>query len=252
VTKTYALHKGPSVSAVRGVSLEISQGEFVAVVGRSGSGKTTLLNLAAGLTQPTSGRVLLDGVDLWQLTDQEQSGIRNRCIGFVFQFPSLLTTLTVHENVVLPTIFGASGRRIEAHARARELLVQVGLADKLSAYPRELSAGQQQRVVIARSLVNRPQLLLADEPTSNLDETTEMDIIDLFRDLHANLGLTIVLVTHTRQLVSSGMRAIEMAAGRIVEAPATSTERYTTGLHAKDGTSQQSETAKQLSSVLAG
>ena len=217
VTKVYELGKGNTVNAVRGVSVVIDPGEFVVIVGRSGSGKTTLLNLAAGLTRPTSGRVALDGVDLWNLNDQQQSHQRNRKIGFVFQFPSLLPTLTVHENVILPTIFGADGHRSDVRERAEALLHRVGLSEKLTVYPKQLSAGQQQRVVIARSLINQPQVLLADEPTSNLDEKTELEIVDLFRDLHASLGLTIVLVTHTRQLVSAGMRTIEMADGRIVE-----------------------------------
>jgi ABC-type lipoprotein export system ATPase subunit len=216
VTKVYSLGKGSTVTAVRGVTLEIGASEFVAIVGRSGSGKTTLLNLAAGLTRPTSGRVTLDGVELWNLTDPQRSHLRNRKFGFVFQFPSLLPTLTVLENVFLPTIFGSGGRAADSRERARELLYRVGLADKLSAYPRQLSAGQQQRVVIARSLINQPQLLLADEPTSNLDERTEIEIMDLFRGLHASLGLAFVLVTHTRQLVSPGMRTIEMANGEIV------------------------------------
>ncbi len=218
VTKVYDSGKGSSVHAVRGVTLAIGSGEFAVIVGRSGSGKTTVLNLAAGLTRPTTGRVTLDGVELWNLSDRQQSHMRNRKIGFVFQFPSLLPALTVLENVILPTTFGANGHGAESRDRAKALLVRVGLSDKLSAYPRQLSAGQQQRVVIARALINQPQVLLADEPTSNLDEKTEMEIVDLFRDLHASLGLTIVLVTHTRQLVSSGMRSIEMADGRIVEA----------------------------------
>lgn len=218
VTKVYDLGRGSSVTAVRGATLEIESGEFAVIVGRSGSGKTTLLNLAAGLTRPTSGQVALEGVDLWRLNDQQQSHMRNQKIGFVFQFPSLLPTLTVLENVILPTMFGFDGRDGEVRERAKALLFKVGLADKLSAYPRQLSAGQQQRVVIARSLINQPQVLLADEPTSNLDEKTELEIIGLFRDLHASLGLTFVLVTHTRQLISPGMRTIEMADGRIVSA----------------------------------
>ena len=143
--------------------------------------------------------------------------MRNRKVGFVFQFPSLLPTLTVYENVVLPTIFGSNGDSHDARERAEAMLGKVGLTEKLSVYPRQLSAGQQQRVVIARSLINQPTVLMADEPTSNLDEKTEMEIMDLFRDLHTSLGLTIVLVTHTRQLVSAGMRSVEMADGRIVE-----------------------------------
>jgi len=217
VTKIYDLGKGNSVTAVRGVTLEIQAGEFAAIVGRSGSGKTTLLSLAAGLTRPTSGRVALDGVELGRLTDLQQSHMRNRTIGFVFQFPSLLPALTAYENVILPTTFGSNGVGPDARERAGAMLRQVGLSDKLNAFPRQLSAGQQQRVVIARSLINRPPLLLADEPTSNLDERTEMEIMDLFRDLHASLGLTIVFVTHTRQLITPGMRLIEMAEGRIVD-----------------------------------
>ncbi len=216
VTKVYDLGKGSSVTAVRGASLEIGSGEFAAIVGRSGSGKTTLLNLAAGLTRPTSGRVTLDGVELWKLSDKQQSRMRGRKIGFVFQFPSLLPTLTVYENVILPTIFGPDGAGPDASERAEAMLHKVGLSDKLTSYPRQLSAGQQQRVVIVRALINQPRLLLADEPTSNLDEKTEMEIMDLFRELHASLGLTVVLVTHTRQLISPGMRSIEMAEGRIV------------------------------------
>lgn len=218
VTKTYNLGKGSTVTAVRDLSLDISSGEFTIVVGRSGSGKTTLLNLAGGLTRPTSGQVSFDGVDLQNLNDQKLSFTRNRKIGFVFQFPSLLPTLTVLENVILPTGFSSNGHGPEVHERAEVLLRNVSLSDKLASYPRQLSAGQQQRVVIARSLMNQPRLLLADEPTSNLDERTEAEIMDLFHELHATLDLTIVLVTHTRQLVSSGMRSIEMAEGRIVDA----------------------------------
>ena len=150
--------------------------------------------------------------------------MRNRKIGFVFQFPSLLPTLTVLENVILPTGFASNGHSPEVHERAEALLRNVSLSDKLASYPRQLSAGQQQRVVIARSLINQPRLLLADEPTSNLDERTEAEIMELFHDLHASLDLTIVLVTHTRQLVSSGMQSIEMAEGRIVEASSSSSD----------------------------
>ena len=216
VTKIYQLGKETSVTAVRGVSLQIERGEFIIITGRSGSGKTTLLNLAAGLTRPTSGEVRLEGVQLWSLSDREQSLLRNRKIGFVFQFPSLLPSLTVLDNVALPTTFGTNHSQPSAYDRAAELLDMVGLSDKLEAYPRQLSAGQQQRVVIARSLINRPEILMADEPTSNLDEQTEREIMDLFRDIHTKTGITFVLVTHTSQLVSYGTRSIEMASGVIV------------------------------------
>ena len=216
VTKIYPLSKDMRVTAVHDVSLEISPGEFVVVTGRSGSGKTTLLNLAAGLTQPSSGRVLLDGQDLWKMSDRQRSVLRAQKVGFVFQFPSLLPSLTVLENVTLPAIFRPNGASGDAGERARKLLEQVGLAAKADVYPRQLSAGQQQRVVIARALFNQPQVLLADEPTSDLDEQTEHEIMDLFAQIHARTGLTVVLVTHTTQLVSYGTRAVRMAEGRIL------------------------------------
>jgi putative ABC transport system ATP-binding protein/lipoprotein-releasing system ATP-binding protein len=199
------------------VSLEVGRGEFVIITGRSGSGKTTLLNLAAGLARPTSGQVLLEGIDLWSLSDRQQSLLRNRKLGFVFQFPSLLPSLTAVENVGLPTIFGTNHRGPSVNGRAAELLDMVGLSDKLAAYPRQLSAGQQQRVVIARALISQPEVLLADEPTSNLDEQTEKEIMSLFKEIHATTGVTILLVTHTSQLVSYGTRAIQMANGVVVK-----------------------------------
>lgn len=219
VTKTFDLGKSNSVTAVCGVNLEIRQGEFVMIVGRSGSGKTTLLNLAAGLTQPTSGQVLLDGTNLWEMSDARLSALRGQKIGFVFQFSSLLPALSVFENVILPSRFGVKQPIEKIHARAKELLNQVGLSNKLNAYPRQLSAGQQQRVVIARSLINQPQVLLADEPTSNLDERTEQEIMELFRELHKRMGLTLMMVTHTRQLVSYGTRFVEMVEGQMNTTP---------------------------------
>jgi ABC-type lipoprotein export system ATPase subunit len=221
VTKTYPEAKRcPAVTALDNVSLRIESGEFLVVTGRSGSGKTTLLNIAAGLARPTSGEVLLDGTDLWSMSDARQSRLRNRRIGFVFQFPSLLPSLTVLENVALPTSLG--GDRADARGpRAPELLDMVGLSDKIGAFPRQLSAGQQQRVVIARALVNGPEVLFADEPSSDLDEQTEHEIMALFADIHRDTGVTIVMVTHTTQLVSYGTRAIEMAMGAILASPTT-------------------------------
>lgn len=221
ISKTYILGKDQHVLAVTPTSLEIQSGEFVIITGRSGSGKTTLLNLVAGLTRPTSGDVFLDGHNLWSMSDKEQSNLRNQTVGFIFQFPSLLPSLRVLDNVVLPTIFEDSGSASgsassEKYARAKELLATVGLSDKLRAFPRQLSAGQQQRVVIARALLNQPKLLLADEPTSNLDEQTEREIMDLFRQIHIDTGITIVMVTHTSQLVSYGTRAISMAMGKVL------------------------------------
>jgi ABC-type lipoprotein export system ATPase subunit len=214
VTKIYTT-KSLTVPAVHDVSLEVAPGEFVVITGRSGSGKTTLLSLVAGLTRPTSGQVLLDGVPVWSLPDKEQSLLRNEKIGFVFQFPSLLPSLTALENVMLPAMFGAK-QHGGVRERATHLLEQVGLSDRLRSYPRQLSGGQQQRVVIARALMNEPELLLADEPTSDLDELTEREIMSLFRDIHQQTGVTVLLVTHSAELGQYGTRSIQMAGGEIV------------------------------------
>jgi len=216
VSKTYTLAKKRSVTAVRALSLEIDQGEFVVITGRSGSGKTTLLNLISGLARPTSGQVLLEQTEVWKLPDDQQSRLRNQKIGFVFQFPSLMPSLNALENVMLPTMAEKGNDQAAIRRRAASLLEEVGLADKLEAYPRQLSAGQQQRVVVARSLINHPELLLADEPTSNLDEQTEHEIMALIQQIHREKGITVLLVTHTVELVSYGNRSLRMAAGEIV------------------------------------
>ena len=215
-SKVYQVSQEYTVQALYPVDLEISPGEFLVITGRSGSGKTTLLNLIAGLTRPTTGRVLMEGVDLWSISDLQQSALRNRKIGFIFQFPSLLPSLNTLENVALPSIFTHNGTRSTAYERAAGLLDTVGLREKQSVYPRQLSAGQQQRVVVARALLNHPQLLLADEPTSDLDEQTEIEIMKLFREIHRETGITIVMVTHASQLVSYGTSSIKMAGGKIV------------------------------------
>jgi ABC-type lipoprotein export system ATPase subunit len=216
VTKIYPAKGTGSVAAVREVSLSVKRGEFVVITGRSGSGKTTLLNLRAGLTRPTGGTVQWDGTDLWSLPDREQSALRNCNMGFVFQFPSLLPSLTTLENVLLPVIFRPTLKQEEVNERARKLLELVGLADKATALPRQLSAGQQQRVVIARSLINEPEILMADEPTSNLDEQTEREIMATLEKTHSAEGVTIVMVTHTRSLSGQGTRMIEMAEGSVL------------------------------------
>ena len=162
--------------------------------------------------------VVLAGVDLWGLSDNQQSALRGKALGFIFQFPSLLPALTVLDNVRLPRTFRSAGNGPEDDGldRAAALLKSVGLSDKARSYPRQLSAGQQQRVVIARALMNDPQVLLADEPTSNLDEQTEREIMELFREIHAQRQLTVVMITHTTQLINYGTRAIEMANGQII------------------------------------
>jgi ABC-type lipoprotein export system ATPase subunit len=215
VSKIYQPKGKAPLAAVKDVTLRVERGEFVVITGRSGSGKTTLLNLAAGLAQPSRGQVLFGGVDLFRLPDRELAGLRNRKMGFIFQFPSLLQSLSALENVMLPVMFAGREERKTARERAANLLEQVGLADKLSSFPSQLSAGQQQRVVVARSLVNQPQVLLADEPTSNLDEQSEQEIIRLIQDLHIRSGVTVVLVTHAGNLVTHGSHHLKMAGGEI-------------------------------------
>lgn len=214
VTKTYQL-KNQAVDAVIDVNLKVEPGEFVVVTGRSGSGKTTLLNLVAGMVRPTQGEVWVDGVEIEKLNDRQQARFRNQKIGFVFQFASLMPTLTVLENVLLPTIFGSHPQKQAARQRGLALLEEVGLREKLEAFPNQLSAGQQQRVVITRALINQPEVLLADEPTSNLDEQTEREIMSLIKELHARTAITVMLVTHSAGLASYGTRSIEMNAGRV-------------------------------------
>jgi ABC-type lipoprotein export system ATPase subunit len=217
VTKVYPSDGANSVTALRELTLVVQRGDFVVIKGRSGSGKTTALNLMAGLTRPTSGLVELEGVDLWSLPDRQQSAMRNYRMGFVFQFPSLLPSLTVLENVILPTIFGPGLAPGEAAAQAKNLLATVGLEDKLTAFPRQLSAGQQQRVVIARSLINQPEILMADEPTSNLDEQTEREIIAILEKVHRLQGVTVVMVTHTPYISTPGALILELAEGRLAK-----------------------------------
>ena len=205
-----------SFAALHDVDLDVEAGEFLVITGRSGCGKTTLLNLVAGLATPSTGTVTVDGLDIWSVGDAERSSLRNRTMGFVFQFPSLIPGLSLERNVTLPLDFGR-GEHADARARARELLELVGLGNRLDALPRQLSAGQQQRVVIARALVNAPALLLADEPSSDLDEETEAEIMDIFGRVHAERGLTVLMVTHARHLIAVGTRHLEMSDGRVRE-----------------------------------
>jgi ABC-type lipoprotein export system ATPase subunit len=204
------------IRAVDGISLEISSGEFVAMLGSSGSGKSSLLNLFAGLDRPTSGSVKVDGNDLAQLSRDELAKYRRHTVGIVFQAFNLIPTMSVVENVELPLRFA----EVEPSARrkqANESLQRVGLAGRLQHRPTELSGGEQQRVALARALVNRPKLLLADEPTGNLDSKTGKEILDLLRDLNQNSGLTVIMVTHERDLADRyARRQIFLADGKIV------------------------------------
>jgi len=213
---------GSVIRAVDGISLTIESGEFVALLGPSGSGKSTLLNLLAGLDRPTSGSVVVQGSDLAGMSPEELARYRRHDVGMVFQAFHLIPSMTVTENVELPMRF-AEVERADRAQRTRQALEQVGLAHRMSHRPSELSGGEQQRVSLARALVNRPRLLLADEPTGNLDSRTGEGILDLIRDLSLGLGMTVVMVTHERPLAERfAQRLIFLGDGKLVsqEVPA--------------------------------
>ena len=203
------------VKALDGVSLVIPGGEFASVVGRSGSGKTTLLDLVGLLLRPTSGKVVIDGVDTTRLRDGQRADTRGQRIGFIFQEYNLLPTLNIVENVMLPLRYTKS-RVGDGKARAHDLLEQVGLADRLRHRPDELSGGEQQRVAIARSLINRPALVLADEPTGAVDSQTSMELLALMRRLNGEENVTFLIVTHDLELASRAGRMIRLKDGRVV------------------------------------
>ncbi|MEM0233385.1 MAG: ABC transporter ATP-binding protein [Candidatus Nezhaarchaeales archaeon] len=212
VKKVY-LSDGIPTEALRGVSLKISRGEFIAIVGPSGSGKSTLLHLIGGLDRPTSGRVLIGGVDINKLSDDKLAELRNEKIGFVFQFYNLVPYLPVLKNVELPLIVkGASSQ--ERKERVLRLLEEVGLKDKAYTRPTRLSGGEQQRVAIARALINNPEILLADEPTGNLDSKNSVMIAELFKRLNEK-GRTIVMVTHNLEIASYAKRILYIRDGLI-------------------------------------
>lgn len=214
VTKVYGSGTR-AVTALDSLSLDIPPGEFVSVMGPSGSGKTTLLNLIGGLDAPTSGHVEIDGTNLSTLSDRRLADLRLTRIGFVFQAFNLIPALTVEENVSWPLEF-AGHRRTEVRRRTAEVLEKVGVHDCLHRYPAELSGGEQQRVAIARALAPRPAVLLADEPTGNLDSRTGQTILDLLRSLNKSHGVTVVMVTHNAFAATYGDRTVELHDGRIV------------------------------------
>ena len=217
VTKTYPIG-GLSIDAVKDASLSVEQGDFLSIVGHSGSGKTTLLSLIGGITNPSSGDILFENTNIASLESDRLSEYRNGKVGFMFQFASLLPMLTVRENLLLPTVFaGTNGLRVKAGTRAADLIGMVGLADKINAYPSQLSGGQQRRVAIARAFMNGPALILADEPTGDLDEETELDMLKFFRSMNQEAGTTFIMVTHNTDLAKQAGRRFRMHQGSIVE-----------------------------------
>ncbi len=217
VTKSYGRPGEPgTVSVLKGITLRVGQGESIVIVGPSGCGKSTLLNIIGGLDHPTTGRIMFDGTDLAKLTDEELARIRRREIGFVFQLHHLLPQCTVLENVLVPTLAGRNDSSPrELHERAEVLLDRVGLKDRMSYRPGELSGGQRQRVAVARALINRPKLLLADEPTGSLDESTSQSIADLLVELNRGEGVALIVVTHSRELAGRIGRVTELSGGTL-------------------------------------
>jgi putative ABC transport system ATP-binding protein len=212
LTQTY-LSGGRELTVLNNITFDIERGGFVAIVGPSGSGKTTLLGLLAGLDRATAGRVVLDGHDLADLSEDERAELRSEKVGFVFQSFHLIPTLTARENVQVPLEL----RGEPAEARAQELLARVGLGDRSHHYPTQLSGGEQQRVALARAFSSRPQILFADEPTGNLDLKTGSAIVDLLMGLNRELGTTLVFVTHDADLAARARRVIRLADGSVIE-----------------------------------
>jgi putative ABC transport system ATP-binding protein len=215
VQKTYRTGE-VDVHAVRGVSLEIARGEFVALMGSSGSGKSTLMNILGCLDRPTGGVYLLDGEDVSSLSRDRLADVRNQKLGFVFQNFNLLARTSALENVELPLLYGTRPlTSVELRERAERVLAAVGLSGRGDHHPSQLSGGQQQRVAVARALINDPEVLLADEPTGNLDSRTSVEVMEIFQDLNAK-GITIVMVTHEPDIASYAKRNVVMRDGRVL------------------------------------
>jgi putative ABC transport system ATP-binding protein len=215
IHKTYTMGD-VEVHALRGISLTIRKGEFVAIMGTSGSGKSTTMNIIGCLDRPTKGKYILDGEDVSAMSKDERADIRSRKLGFVFQGFNLLSRTSALENVELPMLY-AGIDTAERHSRSREALRSVGLAGRENNHPNQLSGGQQQRVAIARSLVNRPALILADEPTGNLDSRTSIEVMEIFQKLNRERGITLVLVTHETDIAEYADRVVVFKDGRIKE-----------------------------------
>ncbi len=203
-----------TIRILKGLTFRVESGAWIAVTGPSGSGKSTLLGILAGLDTPTTGTVILDGVDITTMNERSLAALRNAKVGIVFQSFNLIPTLTAQENVEAPLYVGPFRR--EARQRARAMLSRVGLAERTGHLPHQLSGGEQQRVAIARALVTEPPILVADEPTGNLDSTMSDQILDLFAELHTELGITLVVVTHDSTVAARAQRTLHIVDGRIV------------------------------------
>jgi len=213
--KTYRVDD-TEISAVNNVSLSIQEGEFLSIVGHSGSGKTTLISMIGGILRPTSGKILLAGNDICRLNDDQLSEYRNSQIGFMFQFASLLPILNNKENVLLPGLFSPKQNAV-SETKAEEYLELVGLRDRMDAFPAQLSGGQQRRVAIARALVTEPAIILADEPTGDLDEETEAEIMEIFHKINNEKGVTFILITHNLELAKGARKQLRMTQGDLFE-----------------------------------
>ncbi|HEY9678428.1 MAG TPA: ABC transporter ATP-binding protein [Drouetiella sp.] len=213
VSKSFSSDR--SVAAVSDISLEVKKGEFLAVVGRSGSGKSTLLGMLGGINKPSAGTISIDAIDQWKLSDDEHSDFRNQKIGFVFQFASLLPTLRAIDNVALPALVGGTLDYKNAYERAQSLLRHVGLSERAYSFPNQMSGGEQRRVAIARALINSPSVILADEPTADLDQETEEEILDLLVDIHRAFDLTMVVVTHSATIAERADQVLKMSKGSV-------------------------------------
>ncbi len=229
VTKTYLLGE-VEVKALRGVSLDIDHGEYVALMGASGSGKTTLMNTLGCLDRPTSGSYLLEGEEVVEMSGDGRANLRNRKIGFVFQNFNLLSRSNALENVELPMLYARRFRGNQRRERGLALLKKVGLESRMDHQPSQLSGGQQQRVAIARAMANEPAILLADEPTGNLDSRTSREVLELFRQLNREEGITIILVTHDQEVARHARRIVVLRDGRVI-CDSTDFARATAALH---------------------
>jgi ABC-type lipoprotein export system ATPase subunit len=210
LSKTYTI-SGKSIKAVQHTNLRINQGEFVSIVGHSGSGKSTFLSLIGGIARPDSGTVNIDGTNIWTYNDKQLSKLRNEKFGFVYQFASLIPTLNAMDNVLLPTVFGGKKTR----ADAVRLLNLVGLGEKADRYPSELSGGEQQRVAIARAFIHDPEVILADEPTGDLDEETEAEIMAFFEKINKEKKVTMIMVTHSSEIALRAGTRYRMKQGEL-------------------------------------